>query len=157
MPRAQLARNVSNIDHAVEFYSKYFGSEPAKRRPGYAKFVIDNPPLKLVLIEDTDLRGHGTAAALNHLGIEVKTTDEVAAAAARLSGLGLATVSEEATSCCFAIQDKVWVQDPDGAPWEVYTVQAEAPDSDAIKGDAADATPCCTPAASSLHGATTCC
>jgi catechol 2,3-dioxygenase-like lactoylglutathione lyase family enzyme len=157
MSRVQLALNVNNIDHAVEFYSKFFGAEPAKRRPGYANFAIDNPPLKLVLIEDTDLRGHGTAAALNHLGFEVETTDEVAAAATRLSGLGLATVSEEATSCCYAVQDKVWVEDPDGAPWEVYTVLADAPDGVTIKDEASDAGPCCTPASSPLDGATTCC
>jgi catechol 2,3-dioxygenase-like lactoylglutathione lyase family enzyme len=113
--------NVSDIDAAVEFYSKLFAIEPAKRRPGYANFAIAEPPLKLVLIE-----GQGTAGTMNHLGVEVGSTDEVAAAQARLAGQGLATAVEDNITCCYAVQDKVWVDDPDGAPWEVYTVLADA-------------------------------
>ena len=121
MSRVQLALNVSDIDAAVDFYSKLFQAEPAKRRPGYANFAIAEPPLKLVLIENAN--GGGT---LNHLGVEVASSDEVGAAQARLAGDGLATASEEGVTCCYAKQDKVWVDDPDGAPWEVYTVLEDA-------------------------------
>jgi catechol 2,3-dioxygenase-like lactoylglutathione lyase family enzyme len=123
----QLALNVADIDQAVEFYSKLFGAEPAKRRPGYANFAIADPPLKLVLIENPDHRGEGVAGALNHLGVEVATPAEVQAATARLAGEGLEPDVQEATTCCYALQDKAWVNDPDGAPWEVYTVLADAP------------------------------
>lgn len=127
MARVQLALNVADIDTAVEFYSKLFDSEPAKRRPGYANFALADPPLKLVLIENDDGRGAGVAGALNHLGVEVESPEEVQAAAARLAGEGLAPDVQEATTCCYALQDKAWVDDPDGAPWEVYTVLADAP------------------------------
>lgn len=127
MSRVQLALNVSDVDAAVSFYSSLFGVEPAKRRPGYANFAIAEPPLKLVLIESADARGSGVAGALNHLGVEVETTADVMAASYRLSHEGLETQTEEATTCCYAVQDKVWVADPDGAPWEVYTVLADAP------------------------------
>lgn len=127
MSRVQLALNVSDVDSAVEFYSKLFSAEPAKRRPGYANFAIENPPLKLVLIENPDARAGGVGGALNHLGVEVASTAEVRAATSRLSGEGLATQTEGETTCCYALQDKVWVSDPDGAPWEVYTVLADAP------------------------------
>ena len=121
MSRVQLALNVSDLDAAVDFYSKLFAVEPAKRRPGYANFSVADPPLKLILIE-----GHGDAASLNHLGVEVASTDEVSAAQARLTGEGLATATEDNVTCCYAVQDKVWVEDPDGAPWEIYTVLADA-------------------------------
>jgi catechol 2,3-dioxygenase-like lactoylglutathione lyase family enzyme len=127
MSRVQLALNVADIDTAVEFYSKLFGAEPAKRRPGYANFAIADPPLKLVLIENGEHRGEGVAGALNHLGVEVETPDEVKAATVRLAGQGLAPDVQESTTCCYAVQDKAWVNDPDGAPWEVYTVLADAP------------------------------
>jgi catechol 2,3-dioxygenase-like lactoylglutathione lyase family enzyme len=126
MSRVQLALNVADIDTAVEFYAKLFNTEPAKRRPGYANFAIDEPPLKLVLIENPAGRGHGTAGALNHLGVEVETPEEVQAATARLVGEGLDPDVQESTTCCYAVQDKAWVDDPDGAPWEVYTVLADA-------------------------------
>lgn len=127
MSRVQLALNVSDLDQAVEFYSKLFTVEPAKRRPGYANFAIDSPPLKLVLVENPDADGR-----LNHLGVEVFSTDEVSAAQARLAGGGLATATEDDVTCCYARQDKVWVDDPDGAPWEIYTVLA---DSDTPAGE----------------------
>ena len=139
MARVQLALNVSDVDAAVDFYSKLFKVEPAKRRPGYANFAIAEPPLKLVLIEDPSARGNGVAGALNHLGVEVETPGEVGAATQRLTGEGLDTLSQEATNCCYAIQDKVWVHDPDGAPWEVYTVLADAPAGSELCGSAA----CC--------------
>lgn len=119
--RVQLALNVSNLDQAIEFYRTLFGTEPAKVREGYANFAIADPPLKLVLIA-----GDGAGGTLNHLGIEVGSTDEVAAAIVRLQGEGLATAVEEQTTCCFAVQDKVWVHGPDAEPWEVYTVLADA-------------------------------
>jgi catechol 2,3-dioxygenase-like lactoylglutathione lyase family enzyme len=121
MARVQLALNVDDIDQAIAFYAKLFATEPAKVRPGYANFAVDEPPLKLVLIENP---GHG--GTLNHLGVEVASTDEVSAAHARLAGEGLATATEDQVSCCFAVQDKVWVDDPNGAPWEIYTVLADA-------------------------------
>jgi catechol 2,3-dioxygenase-like lactoylglutathione lyase family enzyme len=128
MSRVQLALNVTDIDTAVEFYSKLFKAAPAKRRPGYANFAITEPPLKLVLIENPVGRGHGIAGALNHLGVEVETPEEVEAATARLVGEGLDPEVQESTTCCYAVQDKAWVDDPDGAPWEVYTVLDDAPD-----------------------------
>ena len=117
MSRVQLALNVTNMDEAIEFYSKLFATPPSKVRPGYANFAIAEPPLKLVLIE-----GHGEPGTLNHLGVEVQSTDDVTAAQARLAADGLATATEDGVSCCFAVQDKVWVDGPDGEPWEIYTV-----------------------------------
>jgi catechol 2,3-dioxygenase-like lactoylglutathione lyase family enzyme len=148
MSRVQLALNVSDLDAAIEFYSKLFGTAPAKRHPDYANFAIADPPLKLVLIEKTDERISGVTGALNHLGVEVETSDEVATTSARLSGDGLATSEETGTTCCYAVQDKVWVQDPDGAPWEVYAVLADAPAETGISGDGTccavgDTAPCC--------------
>ena len=139
MSRVQLALNVADLETAVDFYSKLFSAEPAKRRPGYANFAIANPPLKLVLIEDPAARGNGVAGALNHLGVEVDRPAEVDAATRRLAGEGLETLTQEATTCCYAVQDKVWVHDPDGAPWEVYTVLADAP-GDEISGGTGCAT-----------------
>ena len=139
MSRVQLALNVSDLDGAVAFYSKLFGVTPAKRQPGYANFAIADPPLKLVLMESQDARGHGVAGALNHLGVEVATPDEVVATTGRLRHEGLETEVQDQTTCCFAVQDKVWVNDPDGAPWEVYTVLADAPAETGIAGDGA----CC--------------
>ncbi len=118
MSRVQLALNFADIGEAIAFYSKLFATEPAKVRPGYANFAVLEPPLKLVLIEDTAR----VSGSLNHLGVEVDTTEEVAAAQVRLAGEGLATVVEEQTACCYAVQDKVWVDGPGGEPWEIYTV-----------------------------------
>jgi catechol 2,3-dioxygenase-like lactoylglutathione lyase family enzyme len=137
MSRIQIALNVTDIDTAVDFYTAYFGVQPAKRRPGYANFSIAEPPLKLVLLENPDVRGEGPAGALNHLGVEVDTADEVAAATTRLAGQGLVTATEDQVACCFAVQDKVWSHDPDGAPWEVYTVTATT-DVGTRSGTAAD-------------------
>ncbi len=117
MSRVQLALNVSNLDEAIGFYSKLFGTAPAKTRPGYANFAIAEPPLKLVLIE-----GVGQPGSLNHLGVEVTSTEDVAAAQTRLTGEGLACATEDQVACCYALQDKVWVDAPDGEPWEIYTV-----------------------------------
>jgi catechol 2,3-dioxygenase-like lactoylglutathione lyase family enzyme len=129
MSRVQLALNVTDIDAAVDFYTKLFGAEPAKRRPGYANFAIAEPPLKLVLIENPAERGAGVAGALNHLGVEVGSPEEVQAATGRLTAEGLVPDVQESTTCCYAVQDKAWVNDPDGAPWEVYTVLADVPEA----------------------------
>jgi catechol 2,3-dioxygenase-like lactoylglutathione lyase family enzyme len=129
--RLQLALNVNDIGQAVAFYSKLFGTEPAKLRPGYANFAIAEPPLKLVLIEGEPDR----STVLDHLGVEVATTDEVSAATARLSGLGLTTLEENDTTCCYALQDKVWVHGPGDEPWEVYTVKADAPEATSARAD----------------------
>jgi len=121
MSRVQLALNVSDLDSAIEFYSKLFATEPAKVRPGYANFAIAEPALKLVLIE-----GGGEPGTLNHLGVEVEGRELVGAAQTRLAAEGLTTATEEAVACCYALQDKVWVDSPDGTPWEIYTVLSDA-------------------------------
>lgn len=120
MSRVQLALNVPDIDQAIAFYSKLFATEPNKVKSGYANFAIADPPLKLVLMEG------GVPGSLNHLGVEVESTDEVAAASARVSDAGLPADEQRGTTCCFALQDKVWVTGPDNA-WEIYTVLDDAP------------------------------
>ena len=143
MSRVQLALNVDDLEQAVTFYSKLFGAEPAKRRPGYANFAIAEPPLKLVLLENP-----GKGGSINHLGVEVSSSQEVHAEIARLSGEGLFTDEQMGTTCCFATQDKVWVTGPAGERWEVYTVLADSDTFGASKqslvdaGQAAD-TRCC--------------
>lgn len=122
MGRVQLALNVNDIDEAVTFYSKLFSTEPAKRFPGYANFAIAEPPLKLVLLENP-----GQGGSLNHLGVEVEDVDAVNAMQSRLAEEGLASIDERGTTCCYAKQDKFWVQgSPDGELWEVYTVLADS-------------------------------
>jgi catechol 2,3-dioxygenase-like lactoylglutathione lyase family enzyme len=133
--RVQLALNVDDLDSAVDFYSRLFATPPAKLRPGYANFAVADPPLKLVLIE-----GQGRGGTLNHLGVEVATTDEVGAATERLKAEGVDTTTQDGVSCCYAVQDKVWVRDPAGAPWEVYTVLADVPEA----GACPDGSPCCS-------------
>lgn len=143
MSRVQLALNVSDIDRAVAFYSKLFDVEPAKRRPGYANFAVTEPPLKLVLIEN-----YGTPGTINHLGVEVESTTEVVNATQRLDAIGMETAFEDGVECCYAEQDKVWIKDPDNAPWEIYTVlgDSDAPVTgiDTSTSDKNDA--CCTSA-----------
>ena len=155
MSRVQLALNVSDLDAAIEFYTQLFSSSPAKVRPGYANFAIADPPLKLVLIETPGDRGTGLIGALNHLGVEVETPEEVASANGRFSADGLATTEEHETTCCYAVQDKVWVEDPDGAPWEVYTVLADAPAEAGPCGD--DESICCQLQTEVAPAATTAC
>ncbi|AZS69902.1 glyoxalase/bleomycin resistance/dioxygenase family protein [Streptomyces lydicus] len=134
MSRVQLALHVTDLEGSVEFYSKLFGVEPAKRRPGYANFAVAEPPLKLVLIEGEA----GQETRLDHLGVEVDSTEQVTAATNRLKEAGLATFEENDTSCCYALQDKVWVHGPGKEPWEVYVVKADAGQmggSEALSGD----------------------
>jgi catechol 2,3-dioxygenase-like lactoylglutathione lyase family enzyme len=146
MSRVQLALDVTDLPAAVAFYTKLFGVGPAKQEPGYANYVIEDPPLKLVLMAGE--RG----GRLNHLGVEVEEAAAVSAAAERLAAAGLATDVREAETCCYALQDKVWVTDPDGARWEVYTVLADANQM------ACDGTSkCCEITAESAVGAAGCC
>jgi catechol 2,3-dioxygenase-like lactoylglutathione lyase family enzyme len=146
MSRVQLALRVADLEGSIAFYSKLFGAEPAKRRPGYANFAIAEPPLKLVLIEGAP----GEATRMDHLGVEVETSDEVAAATARLAAEGMATATEVDTACCYAVQDKVWVTGPGDEPWEVYVVKGDA--------DALDKTAdsvCCSPSGAAGDNAQT--
>ena len=136
MSRVQLALNVNDLDEAVAFYSKLFGTQPAKRRDGYANFAISEPPLKLVLLENP-----GQGGSLNHLGVEVADTATVDAEQARLSAAGLASVDEQGTTCCYAKQDKFWVEGaPNGERWEVYTVLA---DTSTFSSDDPEQATCC--------------
>jgi catechol 2,3-dioxygenase-like lactoylglutathione lyase family enzyme len=121
MSRVQLALNVADLEASIDFYTKLFGTGPAKVRDGYANFAIADPPLKLVLFA-----GAGEPGSLNHLGVEVDSTDEVMTASARARGEDLPAELQEATTCCYALQDKVWVTGPENA-WEIYTVLADAP------------------------------
>jgi len=121
MSRVQLALNVDNLDEAITFYSKLFKAERAKLKQGYANFAIAEPPLKLVLIENP-----GKGGTINHLGVEVDSSEQVHAEIARLAGEGMFTEEEIGTTCCFATQDKAWVTGPSGEKWEVYTVLADS-------------------------------
>jgi catechol 2,3-dioxygenase-like lactoylglutathione lyase family enzyme len=126
MSRVQLAINVDDLQTSIDFYSRLFGTEPAKVRPGYANFAVAEPPLKLVLIESA-----GRGGSLNHLGVEVEDVATVDSMQTRLAAEGLATVDERGTTCCYAEQDKFWVEGtPDGERWEVYTVLADSPTAD---------------------------
>jgi catechol 2,3-dioxygenase-like lactoylglutathione lyase family enzyme len=160
MSRVQLALRVADLDAAVDFYGRLFDAVPAKRRPGYANFAIAEPPLKLVLLEGQP----GEPTRMDHLGVEVPSGEEVAAATARLAEAGLTTRVEDNTTCCYAVQDKVWVTGPGGEPWEVYTVVADVrpdlegrtePELSDVSGDAS----CCRPtgAATDARLAATCC
>jgi catechol 2,3-dioxygenase-like lactoylglutathione lyase family enzyme len=121
MARVQLALNVEDLDQAIAFYTKLFNTEPAKRKPGYANFAIADPPLKLVLLETP-----GQGGTLNHLGVEVESSDVVHAEIGRLAKAGIFTDEEIGATCCFATQDKVWVTGPGRERWEVYTVLADS-------------------------------
>jgi len=118
MSRVQLSINVSDFDAAVAFYSRLFGAAPAKLRPGYANFALDDPPLKLVL----NSPGNGPGGTINHLGVEVGSAGDVTQAEARLAAAGLPARPEPGAVCCYARQDKVWATDPDGVAWEYYAV-----------------------------------
>ena len=145
MGRFQLALNVDDLDESIGFYSRLFGTEPAKIRPGYANFAVADPPLKLVLVETP---GHG--GSINHLGVEVEDVDTVDAVQTRLAADGLASVDERSTTCCYAQQDKFWVSGtPNGEAWEVYTVLADSPTfagpaDEACCSGTTDQAACCT-------------
>ena len=159
---------VKDLEASIAFYSTLFGVEPHKRRPGYANFAITEPALKLVLIEvPADDRGTGVTGALNHLGIEVEAVEQVEAQAGRLREAGLAAFDEKDTTCCYALQDKVWVHDPAGAPWEIYTVKDDDPANPrpataslSLLAEESDGAACCTPASSEIPApvpASACC
>lgn len=136
MSRLQLALNVDNLDEAISFYSKLFNTVPAKIKPGYANFAVAEPPLKLILMENP-----GQGGSINHLGVEVEDTDTVNSEQTRLAASGLASIDERGTTCCYAQQDKFWVEGaPNGERWEVYTVLA---DSESFSAEAAQGTTCC--------------
>jgi catechol 2,3-dioxygenase-like lactoylglutathione lyase family enzyme len=141
--RVQLALNVRNLDEAIDYYGKLFGARPNKRKPGYANFAIDQPPLKLVLLEVPD-----APERLNHLGVEVFEQSDVDAAIARLSAAGIAGKIEVDSTCCHAVQNKVWSSDPQGARWEFYRVLADS--------DAFAAPPPAAPVAPTAAGACGC-
>lgn len=122
MSRVQLALRVADLEGSIEFYSKLFDTEPAKLRPGYANFAIAEPPLKLVLLEGES----DQSTVMDHLGVEVESTEQVDGATQRLTGQGLETLVENGTTCCYAEQDKVWVHGPGQEPWEVYTVTGDS-------------------------------
>ncbi|MET7469241.1 ArsI/CadI family heavy metal resistance metalloenzyme [Micromonospora sp. NPDC005222] len=143
MSRVQLALRVSDLEGSVAFYSKLFGVEPAKRRPGYANFAVENPPLKLVLLEGEP----GLPTVMDHLGVEVATTEEVDAATNRLTESGLITLEENDTECCYALQDKVWVRGPGDERWEVYTVKGDSPQLEKVAERA-----CCDSGTAALPG-----
>ena len=150
MSRIQLALNVDDLDASIAFYTGLFGTAPAKTRPGYANFAVAEPPLKLVLIENP-----GQGGSVNHLGVEVGDTTSVETTQARLATEGLASTEERDTTCCYARQDKFWVEGaPDGERWEVYTVLE---DSETFSGDAADDACCTTDAAPSSTEVAACC
>jgi len=154
--RVQLALNVDDVDVAVQFYSRLFNAEPAKRRPGYANFAIDSPPLKLVLLENP-----GQGGTLNHLGVELASVDLVDAEQTRLAEAGLASVDERETTCCYAKQDKFWVEgSPSGERWEIYTVLAdsltffaEEPTGSTCCGEETGSNTCCGAAATATPAA----
>ena len=137
MPRIQLALNVDNLAEAVAFYSKLFNTQPAKLKEGYANFAVADPPLKLVLLENP-----GNGATLNHLGVEVESSDLVHDEIARLAGEGMFTEEQIGTTCCFATQDKVWVTGPGGERWEIYTVVADS-ETFGTAPEASSTTACC--------------
>lgn len=150
MSRVQLALNVDDLDTAIAFYSKLFRTEPAKVRPGYANFAVAEPPLKLVLLENP-----GQGGSLNHLGVEVADVDTVDAEQARLVEAGLASVDERGATCCYAKQDKFWVQGaPSGERWEIYTVLADSATFRATE-DAGPA--CCGSDNASVDAEAACC
>jgi catechol 2,3-dioxygenase-like lactoylglutathione lyase family enzyme len=154
MSRVQLALNVADLDESVEFYSRLFSTRPAKVRPGYANFVVADPPLKLVLIEDAAQ----VPSSLNHLGVEVESTDEVSSARARLEGAGVVTEVEEHVECCYAVQDKVWAMGPGGANWEFYTVLADADMPEGrLRADADSDTACCSASVDDGSRSPACC
>ena len=138
--RVQLALNVDDVEAATAFYSAMFGVAPAKVRPGYANFAITSPPLKLVLIENK-----GATDSLNHLGVELGSVDDVDAAQTRLAAAGLTSIDERGTTCCYAKQDKFWVEgSPDGERWEFYTVLADSPTFFQVETASAAEAGCCT-------------
>lgn len=140
--KTHVSLNTARFDESVAFYRAFFGTEPVKHKPGYAKFDLDQPALNFTLNQVAEAPAQGE---LNHLGIQVASTEDVVDASRRLVKAGLATREEMGADCCYALQDKVWAQDPDGHGWEVFVVQVgdTAPEVDAGSHAAAEA--CCQP------------
>ncbi len=132
--RLQLALNVENLDAAIDYYSKLFDAAPHKRRPGYANFAIEQPPLKLVLFEDAQAQQR-----LNHLGVEVFTADDVAVSARRMADAGILDEVQHDETCCHATQDKAWSTEPQGIRWEWYYITDDLPK----EGNKMQASGCC--------------
>lgn len=148
MSRVQLALNVDDLEESIAFYSTLFGTAPAKSKPGYANFAVAEPPLKLVLIENP-----GRGGSINHLGVEVADTAAVESEQARLTAAGFASTQERETECCYAKQDKFWVENaPNGEAWEIYTVLADA-ETFGTRGEPG----CCDSAAESEEPLAACC
>jgi catechol 2,3-dioxygenase-like lactoylglutathione lyase family enzyme len=141
MSRGQLALRVGDLEGSIDFYSKLFGTEPAKRRPGYANFAITEPALKFVLLEGEP----GQATVMDHLGVEVESAEQVDEASKRLTGEGMETLVENGTTCCYALQDKVWVHGPGQEPWEVYTVKDDSATFGTDSPATVTAAACCMP------------
>jgi catechol 2,3-dioxygenase-like lactoylglutathione lyase family enzyme len=147
--KPHVSLNVSAVDRSVEFYEKAFGVSATKRRPGYAKFDLESPSLNLSMVE-----APRTGVNASHFGIQVASTDDVLEAKQRFEAAGLKTLTEDDTACCYAVQDKVWVEDPDGNSWEVFVVKADAP----VMRDAPST--CCAPSSvskSQVEAAPSCC
>lgn len=149
MSRVQLALNVDDLDQSIAFYTKLFGTGPAKVKPGYANFAVADPALKLVLLENP-----GQGGSINHLGVEVGSSEKVHAEIARLTEEQLFTEEEIGATCCFATQDKVWVTAPDAERWEVYTVLVDA---ETFNGEPATTEPTASPADGPARVAPTVC
>ena len=142
--KPHVSLNVSNIDRSIEFYQKAFGVSVSKRRPGYAKFDLSAPSLNLTMVE-----APRTGINASHFGVQVASSADVDEARRRFESAGLLTLSEENTACCYALQDKVWVEDPDGNSWEVFVVKEDAP---VMKGSESA---CCAPVDAAREGAAT--
>ncbi|MRG95821.1 ArsI/CadI family heavy metal resistance metalloenzyme [Polyangium spumosum] len=138
--KPHVSLNVTNIEQSVAFYEKAFGVAATKRRAGYAKFDLQVPSLNLTMQE-----APRTGINVSHFGVQVASTEDVLEAKARFEAQGLKTLTEEETSCCYAVQDKVWVEDPDGNSWEVFVVKADADVMGTSTALNKDASACCTP------------
>lgn len=145
--KLHVALTTGRFDEALAFYKAFFGAEPVKHKPGYAKFDLTSPAVNFTL----NAGEASEAGRLNHLGIQVSSTEAVQAASQRLQALGFLTRSEDQVDCCYALQDKVWVQDPDGNPWEIFVVHV-ADTAPEVKPDALRMAPCCTPATAGQPG-----
>ncbi|WP_067929637.1 ArsI/CadI family heavy metal resistance metalloenzyme [Alicyclobacillus shizuokensis] len=149
--KPHVAINVRDFERSLAFYRTFFGLEPVRVRPGYAKFDVEQPPLNFTINQ----RDYEDAGALNHLGLQVSSTDDVLAAKERLMAAGMATFDEMNTTCCYAVQDKIWVTDPDGNRWEVFVVLEQEDDrkESGVQVECGGISgTCCTPA-----GSTSCC
>ncbi len=144
--RMHVAVNCSSLDHSLTFYRKLFGAEPMKVKPEYAKFEIDNPPLLFSL----NVRSFDDKGILNHLGFQVESSEQVIEWRDRLTNAGLITTDEMNTTCCYAVQDKIWVHDPDGNAWEIFYTKADSEFESAPESNR-DESLCCTPPSASLQ------